>query len=245
MFEVAEETISHDSTQEISVFSPEAEGSWPVVHLFTHAFGDRVFVAELARTLAGQGVVVFAPDYRSTWPDGPGREGVSDLVCSWRFGNSVASQYGGDVEQSVTLVGWEHGANQALEFGLRGDATSEEQCFTAAPDPVAVVGIGPCISRVIGFDPSGWSNKGARVVLILPGRQHPYCPKSGAEYGAEQLQSAGFDAALTTIDGANQFSLILHKIPNELGNNAADYDPGNPAGIRVVQMVLDTIGEGS
>ncbi len=154
MYTVSEETISHDTTQQVLVFSPEAECSWPVVHLFTEDYGKAVGVAQLGRTLAAQGVVVFAPDYRAADTGGAGQKAESDLVCSWRYGNSVAEQYGGDVERPVTLVGWARGgSDMALELGLRGDGNSQEQCFTAAPDPGAVVAIAPCMQRITGSIP--------------------------------------------------------------------------------------------
>ncbi len=250
MFEVAEETISHDATQQVLVFSPEAEGPWPVVHLFTDSYGSGIMVAELARTLAAQGVVVFAPDYRADNWGGPTAESDSDLVCAWRYGNSVAAQYGGDVEQSVTLVGWGDGADQALELGLRGDANSEEQCFTAAPDPGAVAAIAPCRNRVTGFDPSDWTNTEARVVL-RGGSRDRLCPRANAEYGAEQLQAAGFDATLTTIDGGDHGNLVFRAFGQISGAGARDpdfqtaYDPGNPRGMQVAQTVLDAIDAGT
>ncbi len=250
MYPVSEETISHGTTQQISVFSPEGDGSWPVVHLFTGSGWQAIAVAELARALAAQGVVVFAPDYRATVWGGPGRDAESDLVCSWRYGNSVAAEYGGDVDRPVTLVGVERGADQALELGLRGDANSEQSCFAAAPDPGAVVAIGPCMNRRTGFDTSGWSNRGAHVVLIAGSRIRE-CPKAGVEYGADQLKSGGFDTTLTTVDGDIQ-SMVLHQSPAvNLGAAPADadfvtaYDPDNPVGMRVAQMVLDAIDVGS
>ncbi len=250
MYTVSEETISHETTQQISVFSPEGDGSWPVVHLFTGGDGRAIAVAELARALAAQGVVVFAPDYTSTVWGGPGPDAESDLVCSWRYGNSVARQYGGDVDRPVTLVGVERGSGQALEFGLRGDANSKESCFTAAPDPAAVVAIGPCMNRRSGFDATGWSNIYARVVLIA-GSRIKECPASGAEYGTEQLQSAGFDATLTTVDG-DLWSMVLHEseavqlgaAPPQGEDFLTAYDPDNPVGMRVAQIVLDAIEAG-
>ncbi len=65
-YEVDEEVISHESTQEISVWAPVDEGSWPVVFMLHGLGGDRHGLASTAAALAHNGLVVFVPDVRTT-----------------------------------------------------------------------------------------------------------------------------------------------------------------------------------
>jgi hypothetical protein len=94
-FEVASTVVSHETTQEISVFAREAEGSWPVAYMFHCYDCDRQDSAEMGKQLASHGMVVFVPDYRST--DAPvTRE--QDLECAYRYARSIAPEYGGDLD---------------------------------------------------------------------------------------------------------------------------------------------------
>jgi poly(3-hydroxybutyrate) depolymerase len=53
--------VSDETTQDILVFAPEAEGSWPVVVALHGVGGTGKDMAEIATRLAREGVVVFAP----------------------------------------------------------------------------------------------------------------------------------------------------------------------------------------
>ncbi len=89
-------------------------------------------------------------------------------------------------------------------------------------------------------------------MVLIAGKSGSECTKPGAEYGAEQLKSAGFDATLTIINSANHFNVVFHQTHEaylSAGTRDADfataYDPGNPVGMQVAQMVLDAIGAGT
>ena len=71
-------------------------------------------MAETAKALASQGVVVFAADYRSTAPEHWER----DAECGYRYARSIAAEYGGDLDQPVTSVGFSLGATLVLEGSL-------------------------------------------------------------------------------------------------------------------------------
>ncbi len=235
VYEVSEETVSHETTQEISVFSPEADGSWPVVHLFPGGTGNRDDAAVLAETLAAQGVVVFVPDYQSGGIfGGPGPEAEAELVCAWRYGNSVAAQYGGDLQQPVTLAGKSGGAAAALQYGLLGEGNPDVRCFTAAPDPDVVVAIGTCLRPSADSLASDWPDKDAHVVLVSGSRDRE-CPPSRAEDYTAALQSAGYDAQFVEIDGGNHFNVAFQ---SSTGEGSV---PGSPAGMAVVRTILDAI----
>jgi dienelactone hydrolase len=241
LYPVSEVTISHESTQEISVFSPDTEGRWPVVHLFPGSSGNRKDLSELARTLSGQGVVVFVPDYDSSSLGGTGPRAKSDLVCAWRFGNSLAAQYGGDLTQPVTVAGHSAGAGLALTYGLRGDGSPDIPCLTAAPDPDVVVAIAPCFGQP--RDLSDWSNTDAHVVFVS-GSLDKMCPSSSAERGAEDLRSAGFQVTFIQVDGGTHFNLVFMKDATGGQPVTSPYLPGSPAGVEVVGALLDAIEAG-
>ncbi len=235
VYQVSEATVSHETTQEISVFWPDAEGSWPVVHLFPGGTGNRDTLAILAETLAAQGVVVFVPDYQSGGIfGGPGPEAEAELVCAWRYGNSVAAQYGGDLQQPVTLAGKSGGAAAALQYGLLGEGNPDVTCLTAAPDPDVVVAIGTCLRPSADSLASDWPDRDAHVVLVSGSRDRE-CPPSGAEDYATALQSAGYDARFVEIDGGNHWNVGFQSSTNQ-----GDV-PGSPAGMAVVQTILDAI----
>jgi acetyl esterase/lipase len=90
-FEVSSAVISHETTQDISVWAPEADGSWPVVYALHGIGGSRQDLAETAMALARQGVVVFAADYRSATPE----HWEQDAECGYRYALSIAEEYGG------------------------------------------------------------------------------------------------------------------------------------------------------
>ena len=60
--------------------------------------------------IGGQGAVVFAPTYGTdiTTQEGVDRAAV-DAECGYRFARSIAAEYGGDLDQPVTFVGWSLG----------------------------------------------------------------------------------------------------------------------------------------
>ena len=110
-FEVTSSVVSGENTQEIGVWAPDAEGSWPVVFGFHGQGGAKEGWDVLATELAQQGVVVFVPDYRST---GSGIDIKKDLVCANQYAASVAADYGADPDQPWTLVGHSLGASLVL-----------------------------------------------------------------------------------------------------------------------------------
>ena len=140
-YEVRSETVSDETTQDIVVFTPDSEGSWPVV-MFLHGLdGVGEAMAEIGSRLAAQGLVVFAPTYRTEMSTVQGMADLeSDITCAYRFAIANADQYNGDLDQPLTFAGWSLGATFALEGGL----TNEERpirCGAEVPLPDIVVAI--------------------------------------------------------------------------------------------------------
>jgi acetyl esterase/lipase len=106
---------------QLDVYSPVVPGEWPVV-LLLHGGGlSKASVSGLARAIAGQGVVVFAPTYASAEPS-PGAIslGAEDAACAARYARANASAYGGDARRLVA-AGHSAGGAFAVLLALAGD----------------------------------------------------------------------------------------------------------------------------
>ena len=176
--------VSHKATKDMLVFAPDAEGSWPVIVAFHGVGGTPEDMAEIATRLAREGNVVFAPTYETdiTTQGGVDQAGV-DAECGYRFARSIAAEYGGDLTQPVTFVGWSLGASAALAIGLTEeiDPTGKfVSCFGQVPRPDIIVAISGCHyegGQLDLVDTKSWGNKEADIVLIA-GEQDTTCPSS-------------------------------------------------------------------
>ena len=116
---VRSHVVADETTQDILVFEPDAEGSWPVVLAFHGINGSADHMAEIGKRLAGNGFVVFAPNYRTDLSTEQGIvNAVRDAECGYRYARSIASDYGGDLDRPVTFVGWSLGALYVIQTGL-------------------------------------------------------------------------------------------------------------------------------
>jgi poly(3-hydroxybutyrate) depolymerase len=92
-FDVVSTVASHETTGQITVLEPQADGPWPVVYMLHGIGGNRQEMEQLGRTVAEQGNVVFTLD----WDARQGMDAVLfDLACSYNYGQSVAPDHGGD-----------------------------------------------------------------------------------------------------------------------------------------------------
>jgi dienelactone hydrolase len=243
-FEVTSDTVSHPTTQDILVFAPDAEGSWPVVVVMHGVGGRAADMAEFATHLAREGLVVFVPNYRT---DVRTEEGVNDAgrdgECAYRFARTIASDYGGDLDQPVTFVGWSLGASYVLAAGLTDDIDPSGEglsCFEKVPRPDVVVAMSGCHyeyeGRPTGFDLHGSGNMDADVEL-LAGEEDTTCAAWQTEDAAAELRSAGYDVDLLILDGASHYAPIFHDRIN--GEDVVVTD--DPEGERTVEVILEAI----
>jgi hypothetical protein len=112
----------------LDVYAPSEPGPWPVLVL-NHGWyqsKDSVVYANLAKDLAGRGLVVFVPSRRAslaTLADGaaengrPFREAQESWACAIRFARQHAAEYGGDPDR---LTMFSHGTS-GLQAALMGD----------------------------------------------------------------------------------------------------------------------------
>ena len=247
-YEVRSEVVSHATTQDILVFEPQAEGTWPVVFALHGIDGSAEDMTEIATRLAREGLVVFAPTYRSDVTTNEGLlETVVDVECSYRFVRSVAAEHGGDLDQPVTFVGWSMGATLALQGGLTEqiDPSGEiVSCFPEVPRADVIVAISGChydfdfgdAAVVDFFNPSTWGNEDAGVALVA-GDADTNCPPRHSEGAAAELRSAGYDVELEMLDGADHFAPVFHDYVD--GKMIAA--PDDPAGEQTVEVILDAI----
>jgi len=243
--DVTTAVVSDETTQDILVFAPDAEGSWPVVVALHGVGGTEKDMAEIATRLAREGVVVFAPTYRSDLSTQKGLiDTVNDVECGYRFIRSIAAEFGGDLDQPVTFVGWSLGATAALGIGLTEnvDPTGKYvSCFSNAPRPDVIVAISGCYFEFEGvkqtyFDVSGWGNKNADLTL-LAGDDDTTCAAWQSKDAEAQLRSAEYDVDLVMLEGANHYAPIFH----DLVNGEWVVIANDPPGERTVEVILDAI----
>ena len=243
--EIEDDVVSHETTQDILVFAPEREGKWPVVITFHGVGGDATDMAEFDRHLARAGYVVFAPNYRSEVTT---EKGINDLVgdveCGYRYARTIAADYGGDLAQPMTFVGWSLGASIALDRAMAGDVTYPNgepiKCFEEMPRPDAVVGISGCHyefeGRETGLDMSGWI-PGPEPIVLIGGQEDTNCDAWQSEKAAEEMRAAGYEVELEVLRGADHFAPVFHSVVDGTMSVA----PDAAAGERAVELVVDAI----
>lgn len=245
-YEVSESTISHETTQEIGVWAPTADGAWPIITISHGMGGSHENMAVTASRLAEEGFVVFAADYTSTLGAPPDPAQVEkDVVCGWRYSLSVAEEYGGDPTQPITAVGFSFGATVAME-SLTADYGPDgtyDACFSGVPHADLVVGLAGCYIETpegfdTGFDTNRYqaSSEDVKVVLV-GGSEDDECEAWQSSDAAGLLADVGFDTTYQEIEGSNHFEIIFHDIVD------GEYVtvPDAPEGEQAVQIILEAI----
>ncbi|HEU4356205.1 MAG TPA: alpha/beta hydrolase [Actinomycetota bacterium] len=243
-FEVASQVVSDETTQDILVFEPVAEGSWPVVVAMHGIDGEGQDMAEIGRHLAREGVVVFAPTYRTDMTtEASIEEAATDLECAYRFVRSIAADHGGDLDRPVTFFGWSLGATAALGLGMLDDIdpSGDLKCFSPVPRPDVIVAASGCYYEWQGkpsdlIDVASLGNEDANVVLV-GGEDDTNCAASQTEDLAAELRASGYDPEVVMLEGANHYAPVFHDLVD--GNWTVV--PDEPAGQQTVEVVLDAI----
>lgn len=234
--------VAHETTQDVRVFAPGGEGSWPVVFALHGIDGSADQMAELGRRVAREGVVVFAPNYRTDLTTQEGQvELARDVECAYRFARSIAAEYGGDLDKPVTFVGWSLGASLAIQGGLDEEIDPSERyisCLSEVPRADVIVAVSGCHNDMPHslFDPAEWTNALAEIVLVAGG-DDTSCPASQSRDAATALRSAGYDVELVTLEGADHFAPVFH----EFVDGEMVLAPDDPAGDEAVDVILNAI----
>jgi dienelactone hydrolase len=241
LFEVTSSVISAGDTQEIGVWAPDAEGSWPVVMGFHGYGGTQEAWDGLATELAKRGVVVFVPQYRST--SSVANEMKKDLVCGIHHARTVAGEYGGDLDQPYVLVG--HSMGGSIVLGplaevREGTGGTLDACFEGLPDaPDAIVSMVGCHYE----SPDGSTGSPDRPVpgtpvTLVAGENDQTCEGWQSEDAAQALSEAGYDTTLVMIPGGT------HGTPLFLDDSQEPWVPvstDDPGGQQAVTAILDAI----
>ena len=244
---VREQVVSDPTTQDIRVFRPDGEGSWPIVMAYHGSNGSSRQMIELGRRLAAEGLVVFAPDVRT---DVSTEQGIVDVAndseCAYRYVRTVAPGLGGDLHRPVTFVGWSFGANFALQGGLDEQLDPSRRfisCFTDAPRPDVVVALSGCHYEFQGrpstlLDRNEWGNPDAHL-LLAAGADDTVCPAEQSERMAAELRTRGYTVQYELLQGADHFAPVFLAA----GDGGTVPAPDAAAGDRTVQLITAAIAD--
>mgnify|MGYP001828146006 CR=1 FL=1 len=240
-YEVESEVVVGDGTRDVTVWSPVADGSWPVVYAVPGSGGSAEGdLGVLATELASHGVVVFGTDVVSS-------SHQRDIECGYRFTRDHADDYGGDVTQPVTMVGYSVGAADALIHGLNSDAFSPEStnpvdvaCPPGAPRPEIIVSISGCHVTFTGVEGRVryWDNKDADITLVS-GADDDVCRSKESIEAQAVLRAAGYNASYVEIPDANHWEVVFHDLSY---GSFKTLETDNPAGQATVETILTAIG---
>ncbi len=245
-YEVETDTISHETTQDIRVWFPASGSGFPIVwalHGYDRSNADWGVIGPV---LAAHGVVVFAPDYRSTEIDqGRWDHITQDLGCASGYEREVAGDYGGDLTLPVIGVGHSLGAPMAIGGAFETPVHvpgESDACFSGPPAPLpdAVVALAGCYyewrGQPTGLDPAQFGSGDAKLVLV-GAEDDVDCAPSQSKDATEAFVTAGHDATYVEIPGANHMTLIGH----DFVDGEEVLVPDHPAVAAVVQVILDVI----
>ncbi len=218
---VLTEGVTGPDTMDIAVWAPEADGLWPIAILFHGLGGQGIHYAEMASLLASQGVVVFAPDYRSTLiPTPEWRSAFRDAECAYRHIRTIASEYGGSIDSPITVVGHSIGASVGMTIVLDEFDFSPEGPFDACPGdtprPDQLVALSGCyykdhLGGTFPFTPAelGWARQDANIQLVV-GSEDQVCEPWQSQDAETQLIADGYSSVdLAVIEDADHFSVIF------------------------------------
>ena len=240
---VTSEVVSDPTVPDVRVLAPEAKGKWPVVVALHGLGGSGQDMVELATRVASAGAVVFVPTYHSEFSTMDDLVRASDdITCAYQLARRTAPDYGGDLSQPVTAVGWSLGAGYVLLGSIREPAEEDAdagRCPGPVPRPDVVVGISGCYYDFpvswLGDDAS-WGNRGAGIHLI-DGDRDAVCPPWQTEKLAAALRTAGYDVELVQLGAVNHYAPVFHDWRDGQWQVIAD----DPAGERTVQVILEAI----
>lgn len=104
----------------LDIYRPGPGGGPAPTVLLWHGVGpdERDVLATLATAVAGHGLTVVAPDWRSDAPDGGG----AHLLASLAFTRERAGSLGGLGDDAIVLAGWSRGGRSAAAVAVRPDA---------------------------------------------------------------------------------------------------------------------------
>jgi dienelactone hydrolase len=235
-------TIRGESTQDISVFSPDEAEDLPVVYVLHGLANDRHDMDGFAHALAREGLVVFVPDIRTSSTE----TSATDVECGYDYVMANAPEFGGSTDRPVTLIGWSFGAVTAFFSGLDEQATGlralAQGCALDAERPDVIVSIAGCYTTwdgdTVPIDPAGmgWDNTQASIVLVA-GELDTACEPSESVDAIAPFEAAGYEVSYTEVADGDHGAMVFFP-PERYGTVE---EPTGPAGEQTVQLVVDAI----
>lgn len=239
---VSTETIQSDDGRPMSVWSPDDGDGWPIAYVLHGQANNRHDMAGFSTALASEGFVVFVPDIRTA----ANATAATDVECGYHLAHQRASDFGGDTDRPVTVVGWSYGAVSEFYMGLDEAGTGlrsiAQGCPLDTPRPDVFISIAGCHSTFDGdqesYDPValGWANTGASILLI-GGELDTSCQPWESVDAAEAFASAGYDADAVVIEGADHGAMVFYP-PEWYG--AVD-DPKGAAGEQTIALIRTAV----
>ena len=246
-YETSTTVVSGEYTQKIWVTGPDADdsddwGSWPLVFAWHGLGGTGDGLSTLAEKLASNGVVVFAPTYRTTRIE----QLEQDAECAYRYALSIAADHGADLDQPITFVGESLGATVALYGGLNeaayGPEGTYDQCGSGVPRPDVIVPVAGCHFEYDGvespFDITPFSKQDALITLVV-GSDDEVCAPWQSKDAEAALLAAGYDVEYVEIEGGNHNNVAFYEVIDDEWVQLEE----DPIGDEVVQAVLDAMEE--
>jgi dienelactone hydrolase len=245
-FDLTTAMVSDETTGQLFVSAPDAEGSWPVVVMLHGIGGDPHEMDRLATTVAEQGNVVF----NMAWdPAGD----LMDVVCGYRYAESIAARYGGNPEH-VAAVGYSAGAVVALlgatstepevpvsdmQLCSLVDGRVSPPAQSGVVLPAVLVMIAPCMFEYEGqsFRTEPQDGNTDLQITVVSGENDTVCEPWQQRDGVELLRDAGREARLVSVPAADHLALVY----NDIVDGQQDIVPDSPAGQRTTQTIVDTI----
>lgn len=224
--------VPFTDTLTLDVFSPGAEGQWPVVVFFHGGSwygGAKENVEPFAIALAERGFVVFNATYRTGQLGGGYPQSYEDIGCAIGLANTAASTYGGDPGR-VFVAGHSAGAHLASTVLFGSQNFSEGDCaevgaihadgFIGLAGPYDVTDFAPLLGPWFGGaiteipeifaagSPSGYLETALMPVLLLHGTLDELVPTVQTTGFADALGASGWTVELTLVDGATHGGVI-------------------------------------
>lgn len=218
--------VPYTSERLLDVYRPATTGDWPVVVVFHGGLDSKSTVSDLARAIAEQGTVVFAPTWHADPPrlSSSIRVGAEDAACAIRFARAHASTYGAH-DNRVVVVGQSAGALVGALMMLAGDEFHGD-CLTeqgsALPDafvgldgiydpipfiPEEVLRAAPTDS--LSIDPYTYVDRGPRregVRFLLFVGSYETAQRHSQAF-RDALQAAGYDVLLVQVPGVDHVGM--------------------------------------
>lgn len=236
-YDVTTTMVSGSTTPDIWVYAPDSGGPWPVVFALPGSGGSAQRDLDvLATELARQGLAVFAADMYKL---------PQDAECAYRFVRTSAEEYGGDLSQPVTMVGYSTGASVTLVHGLGEDSYGPDSnldigCPPGAPRPDVLVSLNGCHVTVTEVDSRVrfWDNTDAHIVLVASG-QDTVCAPWNSEQAATTLREAGYDVTLVEIPDANHWAAVFHDLAFGTYSTLPVDDPSGQEAVETILAAID------